>query len=273
MNINANAVQTGAPTAAKSSQLDQHKLREACHDFEALFMAQMLKVMRQTTAGEAGGLALNEGNPLQDMFDWELAKSLSERSPLGVSEAVMRSLSLHDHADTEAPGHPDAPAGLVNRPSPRIESIIERAASRHRLDPELIRAVITCESGGDRRAESPRGAKGLMQLMDSTVTEMGVSDPFDPRANIYGGTAYLRQLLDRYSGNMEHALAAYNAGPAAVDRWDGIPPYPETQRYVRDVLSIYHSRGSRGSTHTQAGRNSLPVITAEGAGKSPPLTP
>jgi hypothetical protein len=115
---------------------------------------------------------------------------------------------------------------------------IRRYARKHRLDPALVSAVIQVESDFQRRALSASGAQGLMQLMPETAAELGVEDPFDGRQNIAGGTRYLRRMLDRF-GSVEFALAAYNAGPTAVDRYDGIPPYPETQRYVRKVMKAY----------------------------------
>ncbi|RME22008.1 MAG: hypothetical protein D6800_11495, partial [Candidatus Zixiibacteriota bacterium] len=116
----------------------------------------------------------------------------------------------------------------------KYQPLIEKAARENNLDAALLRAVIHTESGGDPAAVSPRGAKGLMQLMDSTAVSMGVKDPFDPAQNIRGGAAYLRRLLDQF-GDLRLALAAYNAGPAAVERYGGIPPYAETHRYVDRV--------------------------------------
>jgi soluble lytic murein transglycosylase-like protein len=110
------------------------------------------------------------------------------------------------------------------------------AAKRHHVDPSLIQAVIAQESGGHPRAISSKGAKGLMQLMDGTAREMGVKDSMNPTENILGGTRYLRALLDRFDGDVSLALASYNAGAGAVERYGGIPPYPETQRYVEHVL-------------------------------------
>ena len=268
MDINIDAVQGRLPAVAGNKHPGPGKLKEACRDFEALFVAQMLKVMREATENQADELALNPANPFQELFDWELAKKLSENSPLGVRETLMRNFELRGW--TESNTSPDAAAspplqsrgglggGYLSREvsstrlSPGIESMISRASRRHSVDAELVRAVIACESGGDVRAVSPKGAKGLMQLMDSTAAEMGVADPFDPQANIDGGTAYLKLLLDRYPGDIERALAAYNAGPSAVDRWDGIPPYPETQRYVHNVLSIYRSLPGRGDASPEA---------------------
>ena len=117
-----------------------------------------------------------------------------------------------------------------------FEEIISESATRYGLDPDLIRAIIQIESGGIPDARSSKGAIGLMQLMPGTSSNLAVSNPFDPKANILGGTKYLRQLIERFRGNLVLALAAYNAGPGKVERHKGIPPYPETRRYVRNVL-------------------------------------
>ncbi len=98
--------------------------------------------------------------------------------------------------------------------------------------------MITQESGGNPFAVSKAGAKGLMQLMDSTATDLGVENSFSPRSNIMGGTKYLKFLLEKFDGNEQLALASYNAGPASVDKYKGIPPYIETQKYVKSVLDL-----------------------------------
>ena len=147
-----------------------------------------------------------------------------------------------------------APAIRTTRPraanASRFESIVQQHASRQALRPELVRAVIQVESGYNPRATSPKGAMGLMQLMPQTARELGVRDPYDPEENIRGGTRYLRQLLDKYRGNEDLALAAYNAGPGAVDRHgEKVPPYRETKDYVRKVGSA----AGKSSAVVQAG--------------------
>ena len=115
------------------------------------------------------------------------------------------------------------------------DHLITHNASRHGISPDLVRAVIQAESGFNPRAVSPKGAMGLMQLMPATARDLGVNDPFHPAENIRGGVAYLAQLLTRFKQNVQHALAAYNAGPERVERYDGVPPYRETQAYVKKI--------------------------------------
>jgi soluble lytic murein transglycosylase len=135
---------------------------------------------------------------------------------------------------------PRAPTRVRRLPSHNgYDSLILRAARSQRLEPALVKAVIAAESDFNPRAVSRAGALGLMQLMPRTAERMGVDDALQPEQNVHGGTRYLRAMLDRYR-DLSHALAAYNAGPKAVDRYRGIPPYKETQAYVARVLDYYH---------------------------------
>jgi len=154
-------------------------------------------------------------------------------------------------------GSPAGPKTLESVPSDRLESIVREAAERHQVDPALVKAVISTESGWNPHAVSRKGAMGLMQLIPGTAQRFGVGNPYDPAQNVEGGTTYLKALLDRYNGDVNKTLAAYNAGEHAVDRSGGVPAIPETQRYVRKVYGAYFRPNS--------GRN--PVLW------SPPKTP
>ena len=134
-------------------------------------------------------------------------------------------LSYHRPGDRAAPG--------------TYDTLIRKTARRYGVPPALVKAVVKTESNFQRHAVSRAGAQGLMQLMPSTASDLGVQDPFSPEENIHGGTRYLRAMIDRFEGDWKHALAAYNAGPGTVDQYGGIPPYRETREYVERVLHYY----------------------------------
>jgi soluble lytic murein transglycosylase-like protein len=119
-----------------------------------------------------------------------------------------------------------------------LPALIRQVAAQTGVSASLISAVVQAESAGNPHAVSSAGAKGLMQLMDATAAEYGVTDPFDPQQNVTAGAKYLAHLLSEFNGNQQLAVAAYNAGPGAVQQYGGIPPYPETQAYVQKVTAL-----------------------------------
>lgn len=149
-----------------------------------------------------------------------------------------------------------------------IEPLVDASASRFDVDPKLVHAVIRAESGYNPRAVSSKGAQGLMQLMPQTARELGVADSFDPAANIAGGTRYLRTLLDRFQGSLELALAGYNAGPEAVRRFGGIPPFSETREYVQRVLRDYRGDATYVVPVSRPARGRSVRISRDAAGRT-----
>jgi soluble lytic murein transglycosylase-like protein len=139
------------------------------------------------------------------------------------------------------PGRPAIAPSRPPAPPEGLRHLVAEAAAREGLDARLVEAVVRAESAWDPAALSHKGAMGLMQLMPATAAELTVDDPWDAAQNVRGGVRYLRMLVDRFD-RLEHAVAAYNAGPAAVERHGGVPPYAETRAYVRRVLAFYDGR-------------------------------
>ncbi len=256
---------------------EKRHLHKAAKEMESLFLYQLLKTMRSTIpeSEEDGRIGMSSGlgkDVYTEMFDQELANKMAGRNRGSIADQIYRSMEKYVEArytsddnksSNETFGLPStqyikikpnsveslnrgskvAPISKSSRSKTNLDGLINRIASRYDLDPKLIRAVIRAESNGNPKAVSSAGAKGLMQLIDSTATDMGVRDVFDPAQNIEGGARYLRKLLDEF-GDIKLALAAYNAGPEAVKRYGGIPPYPETVSYVRTVWSKVFEGGS-----------------------------
>lgn len=152
----------------------------------------------------------------------------------GASFASMLSAALSGEAAPPAGGGSPAPVAPEH-----IDRLVGANANAWGVDPALVKAIIANESGFDANATSKTGAQGLMQLEPGTAAGLGVADAYDPAQNIWGGTRYIRGLLDRFHGDLRLAVAAYNAGPGAVEKYGGVPPYAETQAYVENVLDTY----------------------------------
>lgn len=180
--------------------------------------------------------------------DPEPATLKAEDTPASATEGK------HGPPAAENPATIGVPAvGLLGSKS--TEQIVREASESHGVDSDFIDSVIKQESAGNAHAVSKAGARGLMQLMPGTAAQLGVQDSFSPEQNVHGGARYLRELLERYRGDAVKALAAYNAGPGAVDRYHGVPPYRETRAYVARIVRDYNrkkQRQSKGNTATSA---------------------
>ena len=144
-----------------------------------------------------------------------------------------------------APVHSDASVPSRSAPAisaPALHQVVDSASAAYHLDPDLVNSVIHAESGFNSHAVSPKGARGLMQLMPGTANQLGVNDAFDPQSNVTGGSRYLRELLERYNFDLVKALAAYNAGPERVEQYRGVPPFRETQAYVARIVHEYNKK-------------------------------
>lgn len=152
-----------------------------------------------------------------------------------------------DHFEKDLMPDPPPPAAVTATPAPvpaprTLNEVVNSASDTTNIDPDLINSVIHAESNFNAHAVSPKGARGLMQLMPKTANELGVSNSFDPNANVQGGTKYLQELLQRYNYDMVKALAAYNAGPQRVDKYHGVPPYYETRAYVARIVRDFNNK-------------------------------
>ncbi|HXW90436.1 MAG TPA: lytic transglycosylase domain-containing protein [Terriglobales bacterium] len=171
----------------------------------------------------------------------------------GESEYVDVPSSEIDHFEPDAePAEP-----IAGEDGQKVPDLVTQASRRYHLDPDLVNSVIHAESGFNPMAVSPKGAQGLMQLMPETSSKLGVRNAFDPSANVEGGTRYLRELLERYNFDLLKALAAYNAGSRPVERYAGVPPYPETRAYVAKIVRDFN-RKKLAQRKTAAAKNTVP---------------
>ncbi len=213
---------------------------------------------------------------------WQLA-AICLAAACAITEAAAEVELRQDAGDTVYTIRPDRKPGVAGvRPAGRsrrgvrvaippgdLRVLIEEVSDRYEMDSSLVTSVMSVESGFDRMAVSPKGARGLMQLMPETAKEYGVTDVHDARQNVEGGVAYLSDLLQRYNGDLRLALAAYNAGPGAVQRAAGVPRYRETRDYLRRIESAYGSSLESGQRGRAAGgaaaRKADPIRATRGA--------
>lgn len=255
------------------SEVEKLKLAKASKDFESILTSMMLKSMTKNSEGLLGGGENFGGEVFDTLFEQEMASNISDSKSLGIANMIYKRMTGEDLplkksvdnkpiintpkvADVRSDNNnviDDSPIvsedKKVNDSTPispnqkamkrleKYEDIINQASEKYGVDKSIIKSVILTESAAKENAISSCKAKGLMQLMDFTAKDMGVKNVWDPKENIMGGTKYLSQMIDKYNGNLEFALAAYNAGPGNVNKYDGIPPFKETQNYVSRVKS------------------------------------
>lgn len=244
------------------SEAQKNEYAKAARGFESMFVSMMMKQMKESMLDDdhkEDGENMSFGaDTLGSYADMQFSDFVSRSGKgMGLADMIYKKMTGGDSLraiSTELPPTPIHPKGTlivapaVSKTPPndtfsarvedrleQFEPIIAAASKKFNVPDSLIKAVITAESAGKHNAVSSVGAKGLMQLMDGTASDLGVKNSFDPADNILGGTKYLRQMLDEFGGNIDKALAAYNAGPGNVRKHGGIPPFQETQAYVRKV--------------------------------------
>ncbi len=220
-------------TAAKHVQTtaDRKKAEQVAKQFEAVLVATMVREMRQGT--ELFGSSDPSAKMFDTMFDEALATQMgSTGNGFGIRKMVLDALDRTQHKFEPTK---DFKPGVK-----QWDPMIEKIATEEGVDPNLVRAVMERESGGHQTARSRAGACGLMQLMPDTARSLGVKQIFDPEQNLRGGVKYLKEQIDRF-GRVDLALAAYNAGPNAVERHRGIPPFSETRSYVSSIMNRLQS--------------------------------
>ncbi len=202
------------------------KADKANEQFESLFAGMLFKAMRKAMAPEGFYGEGPQGDIFQSMMEQRFSEIVARRNQLGIADLLRQQFDLSS-------GRPKN----ETLPESQLQEIVAEAAKRTGLDARLILAVINQESGGNPMVVSKAGAKGMMQLMDETAAQLQVQNVFDARENIFAGSRYLKQQLDEFQ-DLKLALAAYNAGPSAVKRYGGIPPYKETQNYVHRIFNL-----------------------------------
>lgn len=195
-----------------------------------------LQSMNQAWQQNSDSSAIGQKDSTQALlFSVLLESALSGEDGLDLGSMSTDLLSNLSQANQRGNAALTSPVRSASKPE--LEPLIAETAQRYGVDPNLIREVVMAESGFNSKAVSSAGAMGLMQLMPQTARSYGVKNPYDPVQNLDGGTHFLKDLLTRYNGNVSLALAAYNAGPGAVDKYAGVPPYAETQNYVNKIVS------------------------------------
>ncbi|MHB8124345.1 MAG: lytic transglycosylase domain-containing protein [Desulfitobacteriaceae bacterium] len=197
---------------------------------EMMLLFQLQQAKSAWRIGDVNGSDSNDTNDMQ-LFSSLLQAALQTNKSINPSPPINSSTGDQNKVDISGNNFSRSEG------KQSLNEIIGAMGQKYGVDPKLIKEVVNAESGFDSHAVSPVGAEGLMQLMPGTASSYGVKDPLDSVQNLDGGTHFLKDLLNRFQGNIPLALAAYNAGPGAVENYDGIPPYAETQAYVKKIMA------------------------------------
>ncbi len=237
---------------------EKAKLAKAAQDFESMLTQMMLKSMTKTTGGMFGEESFG-GDYFDTIFETKLASYISENKSLGLADMIYKNVIGESLDMNKIKQELQSQNGVDFRIEPRrkikvkndstaispskgsidrlnkFDDIIDKASKSFGIDKNIIRSVILTESAANPKAMSSANAKGLMQLIDSTASDMNVKNVWNPEDNIFGGTKYLSKMLDQFDGDLEKSLAAYNAGPGNVQKYDGVPPFEETKNYINRI--------------------------------------
>ena len=262
------------------SPLKKFKLAKASRDFESMLTSMMLKSMTKTTGGLFGEENFG-GDMLDTLFEQEIAGYMTKSNGLGIAEMVYKKITGEDlnmlekikwqnlvelkennssdknNVETKKTGGNEnkinkdvsrnideisvSPGPVSLQRLQKLNPYIQEASRKFGVEENLIKSIILTESAANPYAVSKSNAKGVMQLMDSTAVEMGVENVWNPKENIMGGTKYFAKMLRQYNWDIKLALAAYNAGPGNVDKYNGVPPFKETQNYLTRVLGYLNN--------------------------------
>lgn len=260
LNNNLNdKIQNKNEIQSRFSAEEKAKLKEAALGFESMMNTMLLKSMDEAAGGMFGDSS--SGAAMFDTFFFqEISDVMSKNGGMGIADTIYRKMTGESLDDGMPLPYSFPPLTIKSKPleikhttnpnaiTPsstslerlkKYDPIIHDMARQYGVEPNLVKSIILAESAANEKAKSHANAKGLMQLIDSTAKSMGVRNVWDAKENIMGGTKYISNMLKRFDGNVEHALAAYNAGPHNVEKYDGIPPFKETKAYVPKVLGYY----------------------------------
>ncbi len=248
---------------SRFSEIEKRKLAKASQDFESVLTTMMLKSMTKTTGGLLGKNNYG-GDVLDVLFESKLAEKITDTKGMGIADKIFKSLTNQElkefKNEIESKGLAKPFVNKLKETTVKLDTkkdlnlnekalkrlkkfdkYIKAASEKFNVDEKLIKSVILTESSAKADAKSHANAKGLMQLIDSTANYLGVENVWDPKENIMGGTKYLSKLLKLFNGDTDLALAGYNAGPGNVKKHKGIPPFEETQNYVKRVKNYLNN--------------------------------